>query len=222
MSALAARRAAAAAQAVSASIPSPARPIRPVVATRESSPTLSSLNGFESGSEEDTEGGPGPSTKRQRLERSPKPRYFDNPNDGPKRSEAKGGKSRKVRRFSPSAPASEAEDGLDSSGDEIEGIEGRSGSPDGAEDMQGGYAARSASHTPRNTGSSATAPKGVEAIPSKSKFKPARGVNYQVLSSQQLSEAGASGEGSGAVVSLGPKDVRSCSDHSNRKLTTRI
>jgi len=178
-SALAARKAALAAQALKAATPiSTPKAVSPVRAIR--SPSLPS-------SEDDV---PGPSKRRKVTTTKKTARYFAPASDSEDDIQEMTLKKRN-RKFSPSAPASEADDGMDDSSEEEVSSVG--------EEVDEGRAVWTAP-----TPSRATA---VKATSAGSKFKPVSGANVALVTDEELSQCGITGEGAGMVISLGKQEV---------------
>jgi len=176
-SALAARKAALAAQAQAAkAAPSPPKVRTPSIVR---SPSLSL-------SEDDV---PGPSKRRKISKKTA--RYFA-PESVEEVEDIREVKKRN-RKFSPSAPASEADDGMADSSEEEEEVSSV------GEEVDEGRAVWAAPPVSR-TGN-------VKAASVGSKFKPASGVNVALVTDEQLAECGITGEGSGVVISLGKQEV---------------
>jgi len=178
-SALAARRAALAAQALKAAAPQPTpKAVSPVRASP--SPSLPS-------SEDDV---PGPSKRRKVTTTKKTARYFAPESDSEDEIQEIQVKKRS-RKFSPSAPASEADDGMDdSSEDEVSSV---------GEEVDEGRAVWTAPPSTR--------PASGKAISAGSKFKPVSGVNVAPVTDDELAQCGIAGEGAGIVVSLGKQEV---------------
>ncbi|KAK4685213.1 polynucleotide 5'-hydroxyl-kinase GRC3/NOL9, partial [Tremellales sp. Uapishka_1] len=198
MSALAARRAAAAARVASM----PSRPVQK--APQKAEPVLEAEVQFEL-SEESEEDQPGPSTKRERIIKSPpvKPRYFA----AVHKEEKAEGRSRKKRRFSPSAPASDAgSDGENSSSEEALVEEAEEEVDEGRVrwSVPATPLTRPAYDTPRGKAREDVAPLG----PVTSNFSPIEGDNVYLVGEAQLRAAGLQDDisGPGMVVSLGPDE----------------
>lgn len=188
MSALAARRAAQAAQAT----PTTAQTLEESVPTAREASATPSLSDLDHLSEPEA----GPSKRRKVSKRNA--RYFA-PEDDEALRPASGVSERvtqkRSRRFSPSAPASDAEDGVDSSDDSS-----------GEREVDEGRADWTVPSTPRADIVSAQI-KGT--IPTTtSRFKAVTGVNIQLLSAETLDECGVHGSGQGCVLSLSKQDVR--------------
>jgi hypothetical protein len=95
------------------------------------------------------------------------------------------------RKFSPSAPASEADDGMeDSSEGDVSSV---------GEAVDEGRAVWTAP-TPARA-------EPVKVASSGSKFKPVTGVNVSLVTNEELAQCGIPGEGSGIVISLGKQEV---------------
>ena len=178
-SALAARKAALAAQAQAAkAAPTPAKAKAPSPPPARS-PSLSI-------SEDDV---PGPSKRRKVTKKTA--RYFA-PGSDEEIEEVREVKKR-YRKFSPSAPASEADDGMDDSSEEEEDVSSV------GEDVDEGRAVWTAPLAAR-TGNIKTTSAG-------SKFKPITGVNVALITDEELAQCGISGDGAGVVISLGKQEV---------------
>jgi hypothetical protein len=180
-SALAARKAALAAQALQAAAPQPtpkaASPIRTI-----RSPSLPS-------SEDDV---PGPSKRRKVTTSKKTARYFAPTSVSEDEIQEIQVKKRN-RKFSPSAPASEADDGMDDSSEEEVSSVG--------EEVDEGRAVWTAPPSTRAT---------TVKVPSAgSKFKPVSGLNVSLLTDEELAQCGIKGEGAGIVISLGKQEVSS-------------
>lgn len=183
MSALAARRAAQAARAT----PSAAIAEAPRQATPSPTPSVSDLVGSS-----DSEAGP---SKRRKVSKK-NARYFA-PEDEVESLAAvpnDHNSTKRARRFSPSAPASEVEDETDSSDDSSAG-----------KDVDEGRADWTVPSTPRVESASTISRKAQS--PASSRFKAVNGVNFQLVSSDALEACGITGTGQGAVLSLGKQDV---------------
>ena len=177
-SALAARKAALAAQALLAAAPQPtSKAVSPVRAVR--SPSLPS-------SEDDI---PGPSKRRKVTTTKKTARYFAPASDSDDEIQEIQVK-RRNRKFSPSAPASEADDGMDDSSEEEVSSVG--------EEVDEGRAVWTAP-TPARLA--------VKPTSAGSKFKPVSEVNVALVTDEELSKCGIAGEGAGMVISLGKQEV---------------
>jgi hypothetical protein len=178
-SALAARKAALAAQALQAvaSQPTP-KAVSSPRAIR--SPSLPS-------SEDDV---PGPSKRRKVTTTKKTARYFA-PNSESDDEIQEIQVKKRNRKFSPSAPASEADDGMDDSSEEEVSSVG--------EDVDEGRAVWTAP-TPGRAAS-------VKVSSAGSKFKPVSGVNVALVTDMELAQCGIAGEGAGIVISLGKQEV---------------
>jgi hypothetical protein len=197
MSALAARRAAQAAQASAVS----SRPIAQSSAPTASAPATKTPSMTSSDEESNSEAGP---SKRRKTTKKAKPaRYFApvevEEEDVPRSTSVK--KSRtgrdRTRRFSPSAPASDAE--VDSSDEE-----GEEADSTAEQEVDEGRAAWTAPTTPLTRPGT---PAALLANTTSSKFKAVSGTNFCLLSEGALKAAGLAGEGAGVVISLGKQDV---------------
>lgn len=192
MSALAARRAAAAARLANVTDSAPTAterlPVK-VAPARPTSPTPSVPSSLDMS---DLESEAGPSKRRR------KPARYFAPDDDEGLQQATRPSNKRARRFSPSAPASDVEDGDDSSD---------AGDSSAEQDVDEGRADWTVPSTPYING--ATTPKRSAATPA-SRFKAVTGVNYQPLAAKVLDECGIDGAGDGVVVSLGKQDVRHC------------
>jgi hypothetical protein len=146
---------------------------------------------------------PGPS-KRRKISATKKKtaRYFAPRSD----SESESGSNddiaiarevrKRNRKFSPSAPASEADDGMDDSSDDAEEASSI------GEEVDEGRAVWTAPVPVARTGNVKTTSVG-------SKFKPVAGVNVTLVTEEELSQSGIAGEGAGVVISLGKQEVSS-------------
>jgi hypothetical protein len=178
-SALAARKAALAAQALKATAPQPTpKTVSPALSIR--SPSLPS-------SEDDV---PGPSKRRKVTTSKKTARYFAPASDSEGEIQEIQVKKRN-RKFSPSAPASEADDGMDDSSEEEVSSVG--------EDVDEGRAVWTAPTPAR------VAP--VKVASAGSKFKAVSGVNVALVTNEELVQCGVAGEGAGIVISLGKQEV---------------
>jgi hypothetical protein len=178
-SALAARKAALAAQALLAAAPQPTpKAASPIRAIR--SPSLPS-------SEDDV---PGPSKRRKVTASKKTARYFARNSDSEDEIQEIQVKKRN-RKFSPSAPASEADDGMDDSSEEEVSSVG--------DEVDEGRAVWTAPPSTR----AAT----VKVPSAGSKFKPVSGVNVALVTDEELSQCRIAGEGAGIVISLGKQEV---------------
>lgn len=186
-SALAARKAALAAQALRAQAlraPAPQPTPKAVSPVRASpSPSLPS-------SEDDV---PGPSKRRKVTTTKKTARYFAPASDSEDEIQEIRVKKRN-RKFSPSAPASEADDGMDDSSEEEVSSVG--------EEVDEGRAVWTAPPSAR--------PASVKVTSAASKFKPVSGVNVAMVTDKELAQCGIAGEGAGIVVSLGKQEVSYC------------
>jgi hypothetical protein len=179
-SALAARKAALAAQALQAAAPQPTpQAISPARSIR--SPSLPS-------SEDDV---PGPSKRRKVTTAKKTARYFAPNSDSEDEIQEVQVKKRN-RKFSPSAPASEADDGMDDSSEEEVSSVG--------DEVDEGRAVWTAP-TPARVA--------VKVASAGSKFKPVSGVNVALVTDEELSQCGILGEGAGIVINLGKQEVSS-------------
>lgn len=185
MSALAARRAAQA-SGLTSSNPIVVETTVETTVIRTVSPTLSSDEG--SGSEA------GPSKRRKITKKQA--RYFapEDKDEGVTRPTKRGNK--RNRKFSPSAPASEAEDGIDSSDDSS-----------AERDVDEGRADWTVPSTPRAEVTSTTTVMASNTAYSGSRFKVINGSNFHLLSNEVLTEYGVPGDGAGVVLSLTKHDV---------------
>jgi hypothetical protein len=185
-SALAARKAALAAQALKAGSATPTEPKIASPVPRAESLSLPSSDDI-----------PGPSKRRKVNKKTA--RYFA-PESEDEFEEVRPIKKRsRTRKFSPSAPASEADDGMGDSSDE-------SGTEDGSsvgEAVDEGRVVWTTSSTP------ATSITPVVRVSPGSRFKPVMGTNVQLITEEELSSCGIKGNesGSGLVISLGKQDV---------------
>ena len=178
-SALAARKAALAAQALKAAAPEPiAKALSPIRASP--SPSLPS-------SEDDV---PGPSKRRKVTTTKKTARYFAPASESEDEIQEIQVK-RRNRKFSPSAPASEADDGMDDSSEEEVSSVG--------EEVDEGRAVWTAPPSARTTT--------VKVTSAGSKFKPVPGVNVAPVTDEELAQCGIAGEGAGIVISLGKQEV---------------
>jgi len=177
-SALAARKAALAAQALLAAAPQPIpKAASPACSIR--SPSLPS-------SEDDV---PGPSKRRKVTTTKKTARYFA-PNSESDDEIQEITVKKRNRKFSPSAPASEADDGMDDSSEEEVSSVG--------EEVDEGRAVWTAPTPARVV---------VKTTSAGSKFKPVSGVNVALVTDEELSKCGIKGEGAGIVISLGKQEV---------------
>jgi hypothetical protein len=188
-SALAARRAALAAQAKiqqEASIAPSAAPV--AVSPSPASPTPSLPSDLDS----DDEAGP---SKRRKISKK-NARYFAPASDDDEDKVVKRVKKRS-RKFSPSAPASEADDGMnmdDSSDEEVSSV---------GEEVDEGRAVWTVNSTPAPTRPGVN----VKTSSPGSKFKPVMGANVHLVSEKALNGCGIEGTGAGVVISLGKQEV---------------
>jgi hypothetical protein len=157
-----------------------------------------------SSDEEEMEAEAGPSKRRKVSQKgkSKPARYFAPVED----EDSKGAaappvrKSKRTRRFSPSAPASEADDGLGVDSSDEEEAESSA-----EREVDEGMVSWTAPTTPL---ARLGAPASREvAIGSSSKFKAVSGSNFFLLSQEDLNACGLEGKGSGIVISLGKQDV---------------
>lgn len=184
-SALAARKAALAAQALKAGA-------APQIETKVASPVLRAESPVLPSSEDDI---PGPSKRRKVSKKTA--RYFA-PESEDEIEEIRPIKKRgRTRKFSPSAPASEADDGMGDSSDESEDASSV------GEAVDEGRVVWTTSSTPAIS----AAP--VVRVSPGSKFKPVMGTNVQMITEKDLSQCGIEGNGNGLVISLGKQDVSS-------------
>jgi len=184
-SALAARKAALAAQALKAGA-------APQVETKVASPILRAESPVLPSSEDDI---PGPSKRRKVNKKTA--RYFAPESEDEVEEIRPINKRGRTRKFSPSAPASEADDGMGDSSDESEAASSV------REAVDEGRVVWTTSSTPAVS----TAP--VVRVSPGSKFKPVMGTNVQMITEKDLSECGIEGDGNGLVISLGKQDVSS-------------
>lgn len=214
MSALAARRAAAASKsspqtatkAISATpkaIPATPKPNTRQV-KRRPTPEQSSVHLGEPSDESSSSPTPPPSIKRARIEAPQlvKERYFA---ATPASTSSRKGKSK--RTFSPSAPASdvESEKSQISLGSSVEEGEDEN---DAVILVDEGRVRWSGLSTPASTpGPSRVRIRAGEDAMSSSRFEPKMGVKLHALSSEQLEAAGMEGVGPGMIVSLGRDEV---------------
>jgi hypothetical protein len=187
-SALAARRAALAAQAKiqqEASIAPSAAPVAVSPSPASPTPSLSDL---------DSDDGAGPSKRRKISKKTA--RYFAPASDDDDDVVVKKVKKRS-RKFSPSAPASEADDGMnmdDSSDEEVSSV---------GEEVDEGRAVWTVNSTPAPTRPGVS----IKTSSPGSKFKPVMGANVHLVSEVVLNGCGIEGTGAGVVVSLGKQEV---------------
>jgi hypothetical protein len=157
-----------------------------------------------SSDEEEMEAEAGPSKRRKVSQKgkSKPARYFapvdDEDYEGAAAPPVR--KSKRTRRFSPSAPASEADDGLDVDSSDEEEAESSA-----EREVDEGMVSWTAPTTPlARPGTPASREL---AIGSSSKFKAVSGSNFFLLSEEVLNGCGLEGKGSGIVISLGKQDV---------------
>lgn len=196
MSALAARRAAQAAQANAGSSRPAVKSNEPaIVVSSSKTPSMPS-------SDEESNPEAGPSKRRRTTQKAKPARYFapvedEDDDDAGLPARVKKAKSsrERTRRFSPSAPASDAEkdssdEGEDESSAELAVDEGR-------------FAWTASTTIPTRPGASAAALAPVTS----SKFKAVSGSNFCLLTEEGLNGSGLVGQGAGVVISLGKQDV---------------